>query len=88
MTLSRKRLSEGWALPTVSLLMNTAIAMRSMMGTDSESVCRLQSKLRDLKISHKFLHEQLRGEGDILNYYKQEIKSAEKQIEVALSLQD
>lgn len=55
------------------------------MDTNCESVSRLQSKLKDLKLSHKFLHEQLQGEGDILDYYKQEIRDAEKQIELALS---
>lgn len=55
------------------------------MDTNAESVSRLKSKLRDLKISYQFLHTQLGGFGDILDYYMQEIKNAEKQIELALS---
>ena len=55
------------------------------METHSQFISRLKSKLRDLKMSHQFLHTQLEGEGDILHYYKQEIENVQEELEVALS---
>jgi len=55
------------------------------METHSQFINRLKSKLRDLKISYQFLDTQLRGEGDILDYYRQEIQNAQKELDVALS---
>ena len=56
-----------------------------MMDTNAESVNKLKHKLRDLRISHKFLYEQLGGKGEILDYYKQAIREAQEEINVALS---
>lgn len=55
------------------------------METKQGYINRLKHKLRDLKICHQFLYTQLQGEGDILHYYKQEIRDAEKEIQLALS---
>lgn len=55
------------------------------MDTNAKSLNNLQSKLRDLRISHKFLYEQLGGRGEILNYYRQAIQETQEEIEVALS---
>lgn len=55
------------------------------METHSQFISRLKSKLRDLKIAHQFLDTQLKGEGDILHYYKQEIKDVQEELDVALS---
>lgn len=56
------------------------------METHSHFIDKLKSKLRDLKISYQFLHTQLQGEGDILDYYRQEIKEAQEEIDSTSSL--